>query len=275
MATSNQALVEKISKLQQELIKFQDFLLEKYYIFENDATIDLNDGNCIMDKTTLVRSPWKEPGKKKMEIFVKYVLRTFQVYDIATFNMGIIERVQEDSWEEVLNEFSTLQTSKKRKRESKSPSEEKSPKKRVTKPKKSGRDSNDTETHENSRNQAVSLEWSFVIDGKKFMSGNIQNKEGILSLYEQIRSFFENDTPEFRRSATTDTENDLVVENMQRELQPELLEKHLHEKNNDSQSGRYQEPIPTPIERDLLENRVKNNVIDFNDDDFEIDLNDI
>ena len=227
----------------QEMQTFLEYFPSHFSIFEKDNDIELNSGNTVIDKETLVRN-FKEPGKKKIEFLCKHIINNFRVFS-GNNDYTSVNFMYETNIETIINDFKEyLKTNKKRKPKKTIENEET---KKTIETKETVTEKNNVTKTNNSneltpvamtnptKNINWSFEWKIMIDDKAFINGNIKSLSDLNNLMAQMKTFF--------------------TESNQNELK-ETTKKTCVENN---------------IEKDIAQKIVDNNVINF-EKDFSLDL---
>lgn len=180
---------KKNNKVQQELNAFIDYFPHTYSIFEKGGQVELEAGNTIIDKETLLTG-FKEPGKNKLITLCKHLLTNFHVLKLGMYES---EPLNERNVEEVITTFKDFSQKNKKKRKPRMvkdrTQENNSTEDEKTIP-------NEIEKEENIKKAgSLKFEWSLSLDNNKFLSGCISNMEDLIALKSQIETLFDNIKP--------------------------------------------------------------------------------
>lgn len=238
----------------QEMETFLEYFPTHFSIFEKDNDIELNSGNTIIDKDTLIIG-FKEPGKKKIEFLCKHIINNFRVFKGNDFTTSSF--IKENDIESILTNFKEyLKTNKKRKSKKTENNENGSNNNEDVTEKQKETVNNSQES--SSKNEKLekdhlystktdqnnninwSFDWKITIDNKSFIQGNIKNINDLNNLMEQMKNFFTNNSNESEKSVTENnqinqTKNDkiqLIKENtvsFDKEFSLELTEDDLND----------------------------------------------
>lgn len=251
-------LLAKVIKMNktQEMQAFLDYFPSSFSIFEKDNDIELNSGNTIIDKDTLIFG-FKEPGKKKIEFLCKHIINNFRVFR-GVNNYNSENFINESHLESILNDFKDhLKSNKKRKQnkqkenndDKKNDTMEKEEENKnkeneeiqneikndtkidTMKKEKENKNIQNEEIQQNeikidNKNMNWCFEWNIKIDNKSFICGQISNMNDLNQLVNQMKIFFEKkdeDKKEFNEHNVVNTNSITFKDDFTLELTEEDL----------------------------------------------------